>query len=168
MKHLPWALGAALGLVAASPAAAEPAQAAVPAPAMPRSNPAELPRVFAARVSVADLDRAERFYRDGLGAARVVRVQPRERMVQFSGGPGIVLVQGAPRAAGAPVPESSAGFILQVADIDAVAGRVAAAGGIVTRPPNSGTAANSFGVRAAMIRDPDGTGIEVIQFPAGH
>ena len=131
------------------------------------ANSTELPKVFAVRITVADLARSERFYHDGLGA-QIRHIHSRESMAQFASGPGVVLAQGGPRAAGAPVPEGAGGFLLQVADIDALVARVAAAGGSVERPPNSGTAALSYGVRSALIRDPDGVGIEVIQRPTGR
>ena len=163
-----YCLLAAIGALAfiASPSAAQTAPAAPPAQAMPHGNPAELPKVFAVSIASADLDRSEKFYLEGLGAVKAVKIHDRERSVQFKSGLSVVLHLVAPRAAGAPLPEGPAGFILQVSDIDALIARVVRAGGTVVRPPNDGKSKLSFGVRAAQIRDPDGVGIELIQFPA--
>lgn len=159
----------AVALAAFALAGMAPALAQAPlAGASQRStDPAVLPKVFSVRVTVADLDAAERFYRDGLGATNIVRVHDRERVAQFPSSVAVVLVQGPPRAAGAAAPHGNGGFILQVTDIDAVVARTAPAGGAVERPPNSGQDERSYGVRASQIRDPDGVGIELIQFPPG-
>lgn len=138
------------------------AQAAPQGPSMRSTDPAELPKLFAAKVAVADLDRAEKFYREGLGAKNVIRIHDAERMVQFSSGLGLLLAKSAKPASG----EGAGGFILQVADIDAVVARIAPAGGTVVRAPNSGQGEKSFNTRAALIRDPDGVTIELIQFAA--
>lgn len=124
----------------------------------------ELPRLYAVRATVADLARSEAFYRDGLGATQVRRIHEHEIMVQFPTGPGVILAQTEASAAAAPV-DGAAGFILQVADIDAATARAQAAGARIISPPNSGAGATSFGVRAAFLRDPDGVGIELIQLP---
>jgi predicted enzyme related to lactoylglutathione lyase len=152
---------AALGALAMiSVLVAEAQQAGQTPPATSRTNPAELPKVFAVRITVSDLARSERFYRDGLGA-QIRQIQSRESMAQFVTGPGVVLAMG--RSDATPQPGGAGGFLLQVVDLDAAIARVAAAGGTVERPPSTGAAPS--GVRSAFIRDPDGVGIEVIQFP---
>lgn len=147
---------------------------------MHTSNPAELPKVFAVQLRVADLDRSERFYHDVFGA-RVVRVHDRERAAQFTSGVGIILVQGEPPAADASPAQGAGGILIEVADLQAVLQQVEAAGGVVihhapaaeaaqnpaANPPQDAAAqAIAAGLRAAMIRDPDGVVIEVIQFPS--
>jgi len=157
-RYLLAAIGV-LVMISVAPAMAQEGQ-----PQMPRSNPAELPKVFAVRASVADLERSERFYRDGLGA-EIRKLHEREIIVYFKTGLNIVLAQS--RASNNTAPTDGAGgFILQVADIEAAIARMEGAGGRVVRPPNSGKGELSYGVRAAFIRDPDGVGIELIQFPA--
>jgi catechol 2,3-dioxygenase-like lactoylglutathione lyase family enzyme len=164
MKHL---LCAAIALLAISSMTAASAGESTQAPSVPGANPAELPKVFAVRITVADLARSEKFYHEGLGA-HIIPIQPREAMAQFASGPGIVLVLGASRAEGAPVSGGGpGGFLFQVADLDAVLAGVAAAGGTVERAPNAGGADSSRRVRSALIRDPDGVGIEIIQRPPG-
>jgi predicted enzyme related to lactoylglutathione lyase len=143
---------------------------AQPAPAASQRsvNAAELPKVFAVRASVADLGRAERFYKDGLGATQVVKVNDRERAVQFASGVNVILVQGPARAADAAVTPIASGFILQVTDLMSVVKRVPGAGGVVVRAPNPDAPAGPSGVRAAMVQDPDGLSIELIEFPAAR
>lgn len=149
----------AAAMLAACSATQAFAQAAPQGPSMRSTDPAELPKVFAVKIATADLDRAEKFYREGLGAKHVIRIHDAERMVQFSSGLGLLLAKG--KAAG----EGAGGFILQVADIEAVVARIAPAGGTMVRPPNSGKGEKSFNTRAAVIRDPDGVTIELIEFP---
>ena len=148
----------ALAMMGVLPAEAQ--QAEKTPPAASRTNPAELPKVFAVRVTVSDPERSERFYRDGLGA-KIRQVHSRESMAQFITGPGVVLAVG--RSDATPQSGGAGGFLLQVVDLDAAIAHAAAAGGTVERPPSAG--APPSGVRSAFIRDPDGVGIEVIQFP---
>jgi catechol 2,3-dioxygenase-like lactoylglutathione lyase family enzyme len=173
-----------IGLAAAL--AALPGTAQTSRTAMPSTNPAELPKVFAVQLRVADLDRSERFYREVFGA-KVTRVHDRERAVQLTSGVNIILVQAPARAADAPAPHGAGGFLMQVVDLQAILARVDAAGGSVERAPQAGQSAGSppasgaakpqrnaaqamiaAGLRAAMVRDPDGVLIEVIQFPSGR
>jgi len=148
-------------------AAAAPAAPAAPTQQAPLLNAAagELPKVFAVQIHVADMARSEHFYQAAFGA-QVHKVRAGESALQFPAGPMIILVQGQPREAAAPLPAGAGGFLLQVGDIDAAFAHVTEAGGRVVRAPNSGEAAQSFGVRAGVIRDPDGVQIEVIQRPA--
>ena len=149
-------LTAALLALSAQPLPAQPA------PQMPAytTDPAQLPKVFAVGIRVTDIARSVRFYREGMGATKATQLTPRETSVSFPSGITINLVQASP---GAVTGEGAVGFIFQTSDIDALAKRVAAAGGTVARAPSDGKATG--GVRVAFVRDPDGARIEVIQFP---
>jgi predicted enzyme related to lactoylglutathione lyase len=155
------ALGLA-GCVSLDPQGAAPIQdtPAAKRPRMERHVDASLlPRVYSVRVRTSDLERASRFYRD-LFDGRVSQVFPGENAVHLASGVYVVLNQsseGAPATA-----DATAGFIVQVADLDATLARVAAAGGVVVRAPNDH--APAFQTRSASIRDPDGVEIELIQF----
>jgi predicted enzyme related to lactoylglutathione lyase len=168
MNHMKHLLCTVIALLAISSVTSARSQESAQPPSVPGANPAELPKVFAVRITVADLARSEKFYHEGLGA-QIIPIQAREAMAQFASGPGIVLVLGTSRAEGAPAAGGGAGgFLFQVADIDAVLAGVTAAGGTVERAPaNAGSADSSRRVRSALIRDPDGVGIELIQRPAG-
>lgn len=142
--------------------------AQTPAPSqMPAytTNPAELPKVFAVAVRASDMARSVRFYREALGATSATPFNARETAVHFSSGIIINVIQASADSAKgeAPKGEGVVGFVFQTADIDALVGRVAAAGGTVARPPSDGKATG--GVRVAFVKDPDGARIEVIQFP---
>ncbi len=156
-------LCAALGafvLMTTPPAQAQPAP---PMPPMQHTNPAELPAVFAVRITTSDLARSEKFYSEGLGAT-IFHIRAAESMAHFPTG-NVVLASGAPGAT--PQTGGAGGFLLQVSDLEAAIARVVPAGGTVERapqPPGVG-APPPGGVRSAFIRDPDGVGIEVIQFP---
>lgn len=141
---------------------------AQPAPQMPAytTDPTQLPKVFAVGIRVSDMARSVRFYREAMGATKATVLTPRETSVSFPSGISINLVgPAAGAAAHAASGEGAVGFIFQTSDIDALAKRVAAAGGTVVRQPSDGKATG--GVRVAFVRDPDGARIEVIQFPAG-
>jgi predicted enzyme related to lactoylglutathione lyase len=102
-----------------------------------------------------------RFYREAMGATGQMPITPRETVVSFPSGVSINVIQKAADFVGG---DGTVGFVFQTADIDALVGRVAAAGGKVTRAPTDGKA--TAGVRIAFVSDPDGARIEVIQFPA--
>ena len=136
---------------------------AAPAPMeFPKTDPAELPKVFAVAIRAADMAKTVRFYREAMGATKATPLTPRETMLSFPSGIGINVIQAAPDAAKG---EGATGFIFQTADIEALVGKVEAAGGTVARAPSDGKATG--GVRVAFVRDPDGSRIEVIQFPKG-
>ena len=128
-----------------------------------RSNPAELPKVFAVKIHVADLARSAQFYHDVFDA-KTLTIHAHETMVQLKTGLGIVLIQRSPDAAASS--DGAGGLIIQVADIEAAVARVKTAGGVVERPPNDGKGKESFSTRSAIVRDLDGVNIELIQFPA--
>jgi predicted enzyme related to lactoylglutathione lyase len=156
------ALTAMFALAIWAPACATTHQAPPPAvaaaAAAPTRAPLQLPNVFAFRGDVADVTRSAQFYRDALGASQVHEVHAGEIAVIFASGPTIVLSQNALTGADGR-PNGSVGFILQVADINAVTAHVAATGGRVIRPANTA----DQGVRSALVRDPDGILIELIQ-----
>lgn len=147
-------VGAAVLLAGAAPA---PGPGQMPAHA---TDPAELPKVFAVAVRAADPAKSVRFYREAMGATGATAITPRETVVSFPSGVMINVIQAAPDS---PKGEGVVGFVFQTADIDALAARVAAAGGTVARPPSDGKATG--GVLVAFVKDPDGARIEVIQFP---
>jgi catechol 2,3-dioxygenase-like lactoylglutathione lyase family enzyme len=109
----------------------------------------------------ADLDRSRRFYRDVLGLAVYREFGPGEdpAMVFFLG-QGLLEVSG--HAPGPP--GSSAAIWLQVRDVRAEHGRLAAAGARVLREP----ALQSWGLVEMWIEDPDGIPIVLVEVPADH
>jgi len=170
MHRMGFAAAAALVLAVAAPAFAQPQQQGpTPSPEMMQRmqqmraantvDPSQLPRLYSVRVVTTDMARAEHFYHDVFGG-RVSQIFPGEDSVQLASGVNLVI-----NRAREPAPAASAaGFIIQVADIDATVQRVTAAGGTVVRAPSPTPSA--FGTRAGQIRDPDGVGIEIIQFTA--
>ncbi len=108
-----------------------------------------------------DLDRSRRFYRDVLGLAVYREFGPAEDpAVVFFLGQGLLEVSGhAPGPAGASVM-----IWLQVRDVRAEHGRLAAAGARVLREP----VMEPWGLVEMWIEDPDGIPIAVVEVPAGH
>jgi len=109
----------------------------------------------------ADLDRSRRFYRDvlGLGIYREFG-SPADPGVVFFLGSGFLEVSGR-----ATVPSGSSVMIwLQVRDVRAEHGRLAAAGVRILREP----AEESWGLIEMWIQDPDGVRIVLVEVPAGH
>ena len=109
----------------------------------------------------ADLDRSQRFYRDVLGLA-VYREfgSPAAPGVVFFLGSGFLEVSG--HAAGAP--GASVMIWLQVRDVRAEHGRLAAAGVRVQRGPQT----EPWGLTEMWIEDPDGVRIVLVEVPADH
>jgi catechol 2,3-dioxygenase-like lactoylglutathione lyase family enzyme len=109
----------------------------------------------------SDLDRSRRFYRDVLGLA-VHREfgPPDDPGVVFFLGSGFLEVSG--HAAG-PAGRSVLIWI-QVRDVSAEHGRLAAAGVPVIRAP----AAEPWGLTEMWIEDPDGIRIVLVEVPADH
>lgn len=118
------------------------------------------PTLMMVHVRVADMARSERFYRDVFGMSVTNAVSPREHVLRFANTPntvsGVILL-----LADGSAP-SNGGFLIQVPDIDATVARVVAAGGVVTRAPRE--SGSGVAVRNALIRDPDGAAIELMQF----
>jgi predicted enzyme related to lactoylglutathione lyase len=109
----------------------------------------------------ADLGRSRRFYRDQLGLA-VYREfgSPADPGVVFFLGSGFLEVSGS-----APGPPGQSVMIwLQVRDVHAEHGRLAAAGVRVLREP----AAEPWGLIEMWIEDPDGVRIVLVEVPADH
>ena len=160
MRLIPITLASAVAL--SSPAFAQ-APAAPAQPEMPAftTDKAKMPLVFSVGVTVADMAKSVRFYREAMGATNAAQLTPRETHLSFPSGPGVNLVQAGPDS---PKGEGVMRMIFQTADIDALAKRVAATGGTVVRAPSDGK--TTGGVRVAFVKDPDGARIEVIQFPA--
>jgi predicted enzyme related to lactoylglutathione lyase len=108
-----------------------------------------------------DLDRSRRFYRDVLGLAVYREFGPVEDpAVVFFLGQGLLEVSGH-----APGPPGASVMIwLQVRDIRAEHGRLAAAGARVLREPVT----EPWGLVEMWIADPDGIPIVLVEVPAGH
>jgi predicted enzyme related to lactoylglutathione lyase len=109
----------------------------------------------------ADFDRSLRFYRELLGLAIYREFgSPANPGVVFFLGPGFLEVSG--RSAG---PAGRSMMIwLQVRDIQAEHGRLAAAGVRVLRGPT----AEPWGLIEMWTEDPDGVQIVLVEVPAGH
>lgn len=109
----------------------------------------------------ADLDRSLRFYRDVLSLAIYREFGPPANPgVVFFLGPGFLEVSG--RSAG---PAGRSVMIwLQVRDVQAEHGRLAAAGVRILCGPT----AESWGLIEMWIEDPDGVQIVLVEVPAGH
>jgi glyoxylase I family protein len=132
-------------------------------------------------ISVSDLERSLSFYRDGLGLRVIFDVElagpgmesvtgevgARGRMVGclVPGGVTIELLWFAHRAEPAPRASRSTGYTnisLGVRDLDAAHAALEARGvRAIQRPVEVG------GVRMFFVADPDGTPIELIEFPGG-
>jgi predicted enzyme related to lactoylglutathione lyase len=109
----------------------------------------------------ADLDRSRRFYRDVLGLAIYREFgSPASPGVVFFLGPGFLELSG--HSAG---PAGRSVMIwLQVRDVDAEHGRLAAAGVSVLRGPT----AEPWGLIEMWIEDPDGVQIVLVEVPVDH
>ena len=109
----------------------------------------------------ADLDRSRRFYRDALGLAIYREFgSPADPGVVFFLGSGFLEVSGH-----ATAPAGSSVMIwLQVRDVRAEHGHLAAAGVRILREP----AEEPWGLTEMWIQDPDGVRIVLVEVPAGH
>lgn len=109
----------------------------------------------------ADLDRSRRFYRDVLGLAIYREFGPADdpAMVFFLG-QGLLEVSGH----SADPPSDSVEIWLQVRDVHAEHGRLAAAGVRIVREP----VAEPWGLIEMWIQDPDGVPIVLVEVPADH
>jgi catechol 2,3-dioxygenase-like lactoylglutathione lyase family enzyme len=120
------------------------------------------------KLVVADLDAAERFYRQALGLQRLHRAElpevpiPQEQCalaVPGEGGLILLLARYLDRAA-PPPGEAWTGFL--VTDLAAAVEAVGAAGGRVVVPIHQ---APAQAVQAAIVADPEGHLIELVQVP---
>ncbi len=149
-----------------------------------------LRRIAAIALTVADLDRATRFYVDALGFALVAERDDEgdgfARLLGLRGARArtVVLTLGderieltAFREPGAPYPTASESpdlwfqhFAMPVLDIGAAHTRLCAAGGMT--PISEGgpqrLPGSSGGVTAFKFRDPDGHPLEFLQYPPGQ
>jgi predicted enzyme related to lactoylglutathione lyase len=109
----------------------------------------------------ADLGRSRQFYRDVLGLAVYREFGPADDpSVVFFLGQGLLEVSGhGPGPAG-----TSVMIWLQVRDVRAEHGRLAAAGARVVREPT----VEPWGLTEMWIEDPDGVRIVVVEVPADH
>jgi catechol 2,3-dioxygenase-like lactoylglutathione lyase family enzyme len=109
----------------------------------------------------ADLGRSRRFYRDVLGLAVYREFGPADDpSVVFFLGQGLLEVSGH-----GPGPSGESIMIwLQVRDVRAEHGRLAAAGVRVRREP----AVEPWGLIEMWIEDPDGVPIVLVEVPADH
>ncbi len=131
-------------------------------------------------VSVSDLERSLAFYRDGLGLRVIFDVElggagleaaageagARGRMVGclVPGGVTIELLWFANRVASERAPRRATGLTnlaLAVSDLDAAHAALTARGLRPGRPLEVG------GVRMLFVADPDGTALELAEFPGG-
>lgn len=152
----------AAGFALAAPACAAP-QVSGQAPA---KQAAPTIAIAGAGLRTTDLERAVRFYRDGLGLAEVARFQTTEMDEAIMGfGPGstsppIFLLQ---RRDGVKEPlragERQDKIILAVADAEALAGRLKAAG----YAPGKIKHDAAHGVKVFWVSDPDGHRFEVTE-----
>jgi predicted enzyme related to lactoylglutathione lyase len=109
----------------------------------------------------ADLGRSRDFYRDVLGLAVYREFGPAsDPSVVFFLGQGMLEVSG--QASG--LPSTSVMIWLQVRDVRAEHGRLAAAGVSILREP----AEEPWGLTEMWIEDPDGVRIVLVEVPAGH
>jgi predicted enzyme related to lactoylglutathione lyase len=109
----------------------------------------------------ADLDRTRRFYRDALGLAIYREFGPSEHpWVVFFLGSGLLEVSGQPASPSGP----TVMIWIQVRDVHAEHGRLAAAGVRILREP----VAEPWGLIEMWIEDPDGIQIVLVEVPADH
>ena len=123
-------------------------------------------RIINTTLNVLDLDRAIKFFTEGLGmrvkGRRAASSTVTEVSIGYSEEPGraeLMLMHNKNRSA-AYAPGEWGRIIIQVSDIAATADRVVKAGGKVVRPP---TPIASAPYIVGMMEDPDGHAFEVIQ-----
>jgi lactoylglutathione lyase len=115
-------------------------------------------------INVDDLDRSAEFYTKALGLQEKMKLdlgEMHEVMVAGEGDrPSIILVKHAERTS---APKPGSGFekiVLVTDDVDALHERVVANGGASEKAPWN---IEKMGIRVALVRDPDGYVIELIQ-----
>ncbi|HEX2575373.1 MAG TPA: VOC family protein [Aquihabitans sp.] len=117
-------------------------------------------------VRCADLERSAAFWTERVG----LRLQReygaggrRTGVVLFCGGGSLELTGGGAPVADGSAPEGGAVLWLQVPDVDAEAGRLAA-GGLEVRGPTT----EPWGLREAWFDGPDGVAVVLVEVPEGH
>lgn len=139
-----------------------------PAPVTGTGLSAFKPRITHVAYHVADIDRALAFYVGVLGLKEQMRIPlpggEHEVVLGFpdSKGGGLILMWNTQRATQYALGDGYSRFILNVSDVDAALAQLTAQGVRVVSPP-----ADAGPMRYAMISDPDGYTIELLQFKRG-
>jgi catechol 2,3-dioxygenase-like lactoylglutathione lyase family enzyme len=123
--------------------------------------------VLAARVLLrpADMDAAIDFYEQRLGLVRFREwgEAPRRGIVYFLGGGYLELTETAPGAA-PPEPPAGVRLWLQVADVHAARGALAAKGVAIVAEPER----KPWGLVEMVVADPDGLPLVLVETPVDH
>jgi lactoylglutathione lyase len=126
------------------------------------------PRISHVAYHVSDIDRALAFYVGVLGLKEQMRIPlpggENEVVLGFPDGKGggLILMWNTNRTTAYALGDGYSRFILNVSDVDAAVAHLAARGTrIVSQPADAGP------MRYAMIADPDGYTIELLQFKRG-
>lgn len=153
--------GSLLAALAAplAPARAQPSATAAPPP--PRSL-----GLLSAAFTVTDLDRSLAFYTKGLGLtapARIENPKATEAPLLFpGGGPSLLLIRSKAAAPADAAPPRIGRIILDVADLRGLAARLQAAGYALASPVVENP---QHHVLVAVVKDPDGNELELVQRP---
>ena len=138
-------------------------------PATPTTEPTIGLRAFKPRIThvayhVADIDRALAFYVGVLGLKEQMRIPlpdgVQEVVLGFPGGKGggLILMWSPERTTPYALGDGYSRFVLLVSDVDGAVAQLTAQGTRVVSPP-----ADAGPMRYAMIADPDGYVIELLQ-----
>ena len=123
------------------------------------------PRILHVAYHVADIDRALAFYKGVLGMQEQMRVDLsktlHEVILQFpdSKGGGVILMWDTARTQPLAIGDGYSRFVLNVADVDAALEQLARHDTRVVTPITE-----AGPMRYAMVKDPDGYVIELLQF----
>ncbi len=115
------------------------------------THSAQIDRIGQVHISVDDLERSVRFYRDVLGLRLLFEV-PEQSMAFFDCG-GVRLYLGKPET---PEFRSSPLLYYSVADLDAAVDTIASTGVAIHEPPHLVHRDNRIELWMAGLRDPDG------------
>jgi catechol 2,3-dioxygenase-like lactoylglutathione lyase family enzyme len=143
------------------------AAAAISSQRAPVTPAPRIERLDHVAIRVSDLERALAFYRDLLGFRVLGQIDvpgagPPRRLTHLDTGRGtLVLVSEEETSATsvAPAGEHTFYLALRVCDLDAIVARLAHAGVTVLSAPVN----TSYGVRLAVIADPDGTVLHLLE-----
>lgn len=122
------------------------------------------PRILHVAYHVADIDRALAFYVGVLGMKEQMRLDLsktlHEVILNFPEGKGggVILMWDTARAQPLQIGDGYSRFVLNVADVDAALAQLAKHDTPVVTPPT-----NAGPMRYAMVKDPDGYVIELLQ-----